>query len=217
MAGPRIVVAKTIVHALCALPLAWLAWDFWQQSLGADPVAQLTHRSGIWAIRLLLVTLAMTPLRRVTGWPGWIRFRRLLGLWTFAYASVHFSIWLLDMRGYPAQMLADIAKRPFVTVGFLAWLLLVPLAVTSTRGMIRRLGRNWQRLHRLVYAIGVLAVLHFWWLVKTGETIARVEPVLYAATLAVLLLARVRWRRAGNVAAASAAKQSPLGSPELRG
>ena len=190
-----IVPAKTAVHLRCALPLALLALDLARNSLGADPVAQLTHRSGIWALRLLLLTLAMTPLRRVTGWSGALRFRRMLGLWAFAYASVHFSIWLLDMRGYPGQMLADIAKRPFVTVGFLAWLLLVPLALTSTRGMIRRLGRNWQRLHRVVYAIGVLAVLHFWWLVKSGEKIARVEPLVYAAVLALLLAARLPGKR----------------------
>ncbi|HET7845044.1 MAG TPA: ferric reductase-like transmembrane domain-containing protein, partial [Xanthomonadales bacterium] len=125
------------------MPLAWLAVDTARGTLGPDPVAALTHRSGDWALRLLLLALAVTPVRRLLKRPELVQLRRPLGLWAFAYATTHFSIWLLDMQGYWSQVLADIAKRPFITVGFAAWLLLVPLAATSTRGMMRRLGRRW--------------------------------------------------------------------------
>jgi sulfoxide reductase heme-binding subunit YedZ len=183
------------VHLLCAVPLAWLALDTARGALGPDPVAALTDRSGSWALRLLLLTLAVTPVRRLLAEPSLVQLRRPIGLWAFTYATTHFSIWLLDMQGYWGQALADIAKRPFITVGFAAWLLLVPLAATSTRGMMRRLGRRWGQLHRLVYAIGALGVLHFWWGVKSGEKISRLEPVVYAVILALLLLARVPWKR----------------------
>ncbi|MGH8027198.1 MAG: sulfite oxidase heme-binding subunit YedZ, partial [Pseudoxanthomonas sp.] len=119
-----------------------------------------------------------------TGQPVLIRFRRMLGLYAFFYASLHFAAYLgLDLRGYWTQIFAEIVKRPYITVGFSAWLLLLPLAITSTKGWIKRLGRNWGRLHKLVYAVGVLAVLHFWWLVKSDIR----EPLLYASILAVLL------------------------------
>lgn len=203
---PRLAAAKTLVHALALAPLALLAWQFWQvfseadiDALGADPVAEVEHRLGLWALRLLLVALAVTPLRQVTGQPVLLRFRRMLGLYAFAYASLHFAAYLvLDLRGYWAQVFEEIVKRPYITVGFAAWLLLVPLAVTSTQGWIRRLGRNWARLHKLVYAIAVLAVLHFWWLVKSDIR----EPMLYAAILAVLLGWRV-WKRLARRAAAA--------------
>ena len=188
----KILAAKAAVHALCLAPLAWLVADVARDALGPDPVAQITHRTGIWALRLLLVTLAVTPLRRATGVAALLQFRRMLGLYAFAYATLHFATYLvLDLGGYWPQVFEDIVDRPFITVGFLAWLLLVPLAATSTRAMMRRLGRNWQRLHRAVYVIGVLAVLHFVWLVKSGEEIARREPLVYAALLGVLLLARL--------------------------
>ena len=182
---------KAAAHALCAAPFVWLVADTVRDALGADPVAQITHRTGVWALRLLLVTLAVTPLRRLTGRAELVQFRRLFGLWTFFHACTHFATYLvLDLGGYWPQVFEDIVERPFITVGFLAWLLLVPLAATSTRAAMRRLGRNWQRLHRVVYAIGVLAVLHFVWLVKSGEEIARREPLVYGGILAVLLLAR---------------------------
>jgi sulfoxide reductase heme-binding subunit YedZ len=131
-----------------------------------------------------MLTLAITPLRQATQQPVFIRFRRMLGLYTFFYATMHLTAYLvLDLRGYWAQIFEEIAKRPYITVGFTAWLLLVPLAITSTQAAIRRLGRNWARLHKLVYAVGVLAVLHFWWLVKSDVR----EPALYAAILAALL------------------------------
>lgn len=195
-----VVAAKILLHLAALSPAAWLGWQAWtvaragSDALGADPVAEIEHRLGLWALRLLLATLAITPLRQLTGQAVLVRFRRMLGLYAFFYASLHFSAYLvLDLRGYWAQVFEEIAKRPYITVGFAAWLLLVPLALTSTTGWIRRLGRNWARLHKLVYAVGLLAVLHFWWLVKSDVR----EPALYAAILVVLLGWRVARRVAG--------------------
>ena len=192
-----LIVPKAIVHLAALSPLAILLWQMWSvaktgsNALGADPVAEIEHRLGLWAIRFLMLALAITPLRQLTGWNVLVRFRRMLGLYAFAYASLHLSAYLgLDLRGYWTQIFEDIAKRPYITVGFAAWLLLVPLAVTSTQGWIRRLGRRWGQLHRLVYAIAILAVLHFWWIVKSDYR----EPLLYAAVLAVLLSWRL-WKR----------------------
>lgn len=189
-ASAGLIAAKTAVHALALMPLAILAWQFydvWQNgsdALGADPVAEIEHRTGLWALRFLMIALAVTPLRQLTGQSGLLRFRRMLGLYAFFYATLHLSVYLgLDLRGYWTQIFEEIVKRPYITVGFAAWLLLVPLAITSTQGCMRRLGRRWGQLHKLVYAIGVLAVLHFWWLVKSDIR----EPLLYAAILAVLL------------------------------
>lgn len=190
---------KTVVHALALTPAAILASQVREEfltgsgALGADPVAEIEHRLGLWALRLLMLTLAITPLRQLTGQTVFLRFRRMLGLYTFAYATLHLTAYLvLDLRGYWTQIFEEIAKRPYITVGFLAWLLLVPLAATSTQAAIRRLGRHWARLHKAIYAIGVLAVLHFWWLVKSDIR----EPLLYAVILAVLLGWRLaqRWR-----------------------
>ena len=197
MTPRKLQVAKTVVHLAALAPLALLLWQMWavaktgSNALGADPVAEIEHRLGLWALRLLLLTLAITPLRQLTGWNVLARFRRMLGLYAFAYATLHLAAYLgLDLRGYWMQVFEDIAKRPYITVGFLAWLLLVPLAITSTSGWIKRLGRHWARLHLLVYAIAVLAVLHFWWLVKSDIR----EPALYAA-IASLLLGWRAWRR----------------------
>lgn len=184
----RIAALKPLVFALCLLPLAHLVWDAVQGTLGTDPVAQLEHRSGDWALRLLLATLAITPLRRLSGWHKAIRFRRMLGLFAFFYVSVHLTIYLtIDLGGFWSQLLGEIVKRPYVTVGFAAWLLLIPLALTSTQTMMRRLGRNWQRLHRLAYAIALLGVLHYFWLVKADHR----EPALYLGIWIALMLARL--------------------------
>jgi sulfoxide reductase heme-binding subunit YedZ len=186
----RIAALKPLLFALCLAPLAWLIWDALYDGLGTDPVAQLEHRSGDWALRLLLATLAITPLRRLTGRAELVRLRRMLGMFAFFYACVHLAIYaVIDLGGYWSQLFADIVKRPYITVGFTAWLFLIPLAVTSTRGMMRRLGRHWQRLHRLVYVIALLAVLHFLWLVKADHR----EPLMYLGILALLMLARLRW------------------------
>ncbi len=183
----RIAVSKPFVFALCLLPLAWLVWDTLHEQLGTDPVAQLEHRTGDWALRLLMATLAITPLRRLSGRAWLVRYRRMLGVFAFFYACVHLTTYLvIDLGGFWSQLLTEIAKRPYMTVGFSAWLLLVPLAATSTRGMMRRLGRRWQQLHRLVYMSASLAVLHFLWLVKADHR----EPLIYLGILALLMLAR---------------------------
>lgn len=190
--------ARLLAHALALTPMLWLLHDAYLGRLGADPVAELTHRSGDWALRLLLLTLAVTPLRRISGWHWPLGYRRMLGLHAFAYACLHFAVYLvLDLGGYWAQILDDVVKRPFITVGFLAWLGLLPLAATSNRGAMRRLGRRWGQLHRLVYAVALLAVLHFIWQVKADLR----EPLIYAAVLVVLLLARwPHYRRFANPA-----------------
>ncbi|MFC4729291.1 protein-methionine-sulfoxide reductase heme-binding subunit MsrQ [Coralloluteibacterium thermophilus] len=204
------IVGKGLAHALALLPALVLGLWILQalggaDTLGADPVATITHYTGIWALRMLLVALAITPLRRLTGWNGWVRFRRLLGLYAFVYASLHFATYLfLDLGGLWGQILEDLVKRTYITVGVLAWLILAALAATSTTAAIRRLGRRWAQLHRLVYVAAVLAVLHFVWLVKADLR----EPALYAALLAVLLGARIvhRLRQRSAVSRSSAAR-----------
>jgi sulfoxide reductase heme-binding subunit YedZ len=180
---------KPLVFAACLMPFALLAYNAAFGDLGANPLDRVTDVTGEWALRLLLITLAITPLRRLTGWASLQRFRRQLGLFAFFYATLHFATWLwLDQGLAVTNITADIAKRPFVTVGFLAWLLLVPLVLTSTRGMMRRLGRHWQQLHRAIYLVAGLAVLHYLWLVKADL----LEPLVYAGVLLVLLL--LRWQ-----------------------
>lgn len=181
---------KTVVFALCLIPLGHLVFGIVTDSLGANPIEAVTRGLGDWALRLLLVTLAVTPLRRITGLNWLLRLRRLLGLFTFFYAVLHMLtyVWLDQFFDW-GFILKDIVKRPFITVGFLSFVLLIPLAVTSTNAMMKRLGRNWSRLHRAVYAIAVLGVLHFWWMVKADVR----EPALYAGILAVLLGARLFW------------------------
>jgi sulfoxide reductase heme-binding subunit YedZ len=182
---------KAMSHILALLPAAWLIYRALQDQLGADPIAALTHGTGDWTLRLLLLSLAMTPLRLIIkqSWP--IRFRRLIGLYAFFYACLHFAVYLfLDLGSYWSQIGADIIKRPFITVGFIAWLLLLPLAITSNQWMMRKLKRNWQKLHKLVYAIGILGVLHYWWLVKSDVR----EPLLYAGILALLFAIRLKPR-----------------------
>ena len=198
----QLVAIKTLVHALALVPAAILAWQIREEyltgsgGLGADPVAEIEHRLGLWALRFLMITLAATPLRQLTGQTVLLRLRRMLGLYAFSYATLHFSAYLvLDLRGYWTQIFEEIAKRPYITVGFTAWLLLLPLAATSTQAAVRWLGRNWARLHQLIYVIAVLAVLHFWWLVKSDIR----EPALYAGILAVLL----GWRLAKKLQARS--------------
>ncbi|ACL72588.1 Ferric reductase domain protein protein transmembrane component domain protein [Thioalkalivibrio sulfidiphilus HL-EbGr7] len=160
--------------------------------LGTNPIEYLTHETGIWALRLLCLTLLMTPLRRMTGWSWPMRLRRMLGLFAFFYACLHLSIWIgLDLFFDWTLIWDDVLNRPYITLGFTAWLLLLPLAVTSTDAMMRRLKRRWVQLHRLVYPAAILAVLHFWWLTRADYR----EPMLYGVILAVLLGWRViqRW------------------------
>jgi sulfoxide reductase heme-binding subunit YedZ len=178
------------VFVAALYPLARLILFGVTGQLGANPVEFITRSTGTWTLVFLCITLAVTPLRRLTGWNPLIRFRRMLGLYAFFYAALHFTTYIwLDQWFDVLSMLKDIGKRPFITVGFTAFVLLVPLAATSTRAMQRRLGRRWQTLHRLVYAIGVLAILHFWWMKAGKHDLA--QPKLYAAIMIVLLGWRV--------------------------
>jgi len=176
------------VWALCLAPAIWLAFDAAAGRLGANPIETVLLRSGWWTLVLLLASLAVTPLRRVSGWGRLVRFRRLLGLFAFAYGTAHLLGYVvLDQWFAWPYIVEDIAERPFILAGFTAWCLLLPLALTSTRGWIRRLGRAWGRLHRLVYVAAGLGVLHFFWKVKADTR----EPLVFAAVLCVLLVARV--------------------------
>lgn len=181
---------KPVVFTLCLLPLGWLVFALLTDRLGANPIEELTRDSGEWTLRLLLITLCMTPLRRASGWSWPLRVRRMLGLFAFFYASIHLTTYLwLDQFFDWGEILRDIIKRPFITVGMTAFVLLLPLAVTSTNAMMKRLGRNWTRLHQLVYVIPALGVLHFWWLVKADVR----EPLVYAGLLVLLLALRTEY------------------------
>jgi len=181
---------KFWIAVVCLLPLARLIAFGFSGGLGANPIEFITRSTGTWTLVGLMVTLAITPLRRLSGWAGLIRYRRMLGLFTFFYVCLHFVTYIwLDQFFDPAAIVKDIIKRPFITVGFSAFVLLIPLAATSTHAMIRRLGRRWQQLHRLVYAIAILGVVHYLWLVKKDLT----EPLIYGAVLTLLLLMRLPW------------------------
>lgn len=185
---------KAAVWAACLLPLTVLVYQFQADNLGVNPIDYVTRTLGDWTLRILLACLSLTPLRLLFGISWQISLRRLLGLFAFFYASLHFSVWIvLDHFFDWEQMIADVFKRPYITVGVLALTLLVPLVATSTTGMVKRLGgRNWRRLHRLVYVIGVLGVLHYLWLSKKGVN----DPYWYAIALSVLLGIRlVDWVR----------------------
>jgi len=186
-------IGKPIVFVLCLLPVVLIVTDALELTgrLGANPIEEILDRFGNWALRFIMITLAVTPLRRITGWNWLARFRRMFGLFTFFYALLHFLTWLiLDQGLLLSAILEDIIERPFITIGFVALLLLTSLAVTSTNSMRRRMGRRWQTLHNAAYAIAVLGVWHYWWQVKKDVT----EPGIYAAILAVLLGLRLWWR-----------------------
>ena len=175
---------KPLLFLLLMLPAAALT----VMDLGANPVESITHWTGDWALRLLLVTLAITPLRRLTGWSELIRLRRMLGLYTYFYASLHaMTYFVLDRELQLSGLWQDVLERPYITVGFFVLMLLTPLAVTSTDAMMRRLGRNWRRLHRLVYPAAAGAVVHYLWLVKADLR----EPLIYGGLLILLMLARL--------------------------
>lgn len=178
---------RALIWVLALAPFALLVWDGFTGGLGAEPIEEATHRTGKAALVLLLATLAVTPVRRLGGWNALVRVRRLLGLFAFFYASLHLLVYLFDQELTPAYIVEDVAEHPYVMAGLAAFLLLVPLALTSTRGMIRRLGRRWQALHRLVYPAALLAVLHFLWLVKQDVR----EPLLFGAALLLLLALRL--------------------------
>lgn len=217
-------VLKPIVFALSLVPAIGVVWVLiagfsglitasppgWLIESSPNPLSDVTNATGVWTLRFLCITLAMTPLRRISGWNALVRFRRMAGLFAFFYGTLHFAIYAVADRfaglDFPDGIVAfstlrnlaksvgeDIYKRPFITIGFTAWLTMVPLALTSTAGMIRRLGgRNWNRLHRLVYATAALGVVHYWWLVKADIS----RPRAYGVVVAALLLFRVWWVRA---------------------
>lgn len=179
---------KPAVFIVSLLPLAWLVFAVFTDRLGANPLDELNDELGEWALRFLILTLAITPLRKLTGMNWLIRLRRMLGLYVFFYAVLHLFAYLwLDKFFYWPEIIADVIKRPFITVGMLALFLLIPLAVTSTNGMMKRLGRWWARLHKLIYVIAVLAFLHFLLLVKFDTR----EPLIYGAIIGVLLFYRL--------------------------
>ena len=197
--------AKACVWVASLAPLGWLVSGALTHGLGANPIERITRETGVWTLRFLLLTLAVTPLRRWTGWNDAIRFRRLLGLFAFFYGTLHLTTYVwLDQFFDVAAMMKDVYKRPFITAGATAFVLMLPLAVTSTAGMIRRLGgARWGQLHRLAYLSAAAGVVHYWWLVKADIR----PPRNYALVLGALLLARVWFvarERSGRRRAATA-------------
>jgi methionine sulfoxide reductase heme-binding subunit len=183
--------AKVLVFISCLTPLVWLLTRTLTGRLGINPVEDLELTTGIWSLRFLVITLAVTPVRRITGWNRVIQYRRMLGLFTFFYVCVHFAIYIgIDQFFAIGAILKDVAKRPFITMGFTAFVLMIPLALTSTKGWIRRLGRRWQVLHRLIYISAVCAAIHYLWKVKVMIG----SPVYYAFVIALLLGFRVLWQ-----------------------
>lgn len=180
---------KAIIFFLCLLPAVWLLTNFFQDNLGANPFEALTRQSGEWTLRFLLIVLAITPLRKITGQAWLMAYRRMLGLYVFFYACLHLTtyIWFDQFFDWD-EIVTDIIKRPFITVGMLAFVLLLPLAITSTNNWMRRLGRRWKKLHQMVYIIGILGVLHYLWLVKADLR----EPLIYSAILIILLAYRFK-------------------------
>ena len=189
MSWKRLRWIKIPVFLLCLAPVALLVWKGFHQDLGANPIEFITHATGDWTIRFLCITLAVTPLRRLLGLPDLIRFRRMLGLFAFFYGALHFMTYLwLDKFFDLSEIAKDVWKRPFITAGFLGFVAMIPLAVTSTSGWIRRLGgRRWNLLHRLIYVSACAGVIHYYWLVKSDVRL----PLLYASIVGVLLGYRV--------------------------
>jgi methionine sulfoxide reductase heme-binding subunit len=182
-------IAKVAVFLLCLVPVAVLVWRFYKEGLGANPIEYITHATGDWTLRFLLLTLAITPVRKLFAQPQIIRFRRMLGLFAFFYGCLHFTtyLWLDQFFDLPG-ILKDIAKRPFITAGFASFVVMIPLAVTSTAGWIRRLGgKRWQLLHRLIYLSAAAGVVHYLWLVKSDVRL----PLLYGGVLGLLLIYRL--------------------------
>ncbi len=182
-------IIKPAVFILSLLPLAYLAWGLYSDALGANPVEAVEQGTGKWTLRFLLFTLMITPVRRTTGWNELIKYRRMMGLFAFFYATVHLSIYFsLDVGFSIPDVIHDVVKHPYITMGMLGWLTLLPLAITSTRGWVRRVGgKRWALLHRLVYATAILGSIHFLWAVKKDIS----EPLVYIAVFALLLAYRL--------------------------
>ncbi len=202
--------AKIFLFLLSLLPALLLAWGAYNGDLGANPVERITHRTGTWALRFLLFTLTITPARRLLHLLDLIRFRRMLGLFAFFYGFLHLMTWMwLDKFFDPTEMWNDVVKRRFITAGMLAFSLMVPLAITSTKGWIRRLGRRWQQLHRLIYFSAAIAVIHYYWLVKSDIR----EPLFYGAVLTALLLLRLYKSRQAPAVRPAVQQHSPVSIP----
>lgn len=193
--SPRqLIVIKTVVFLAAVLPLARLLWFGFADRLGANPLEFITRSTGDWTLYFLCLTLAVTPLRRLLQWPWLIRLRRMLGLFCFFYAALHFTTFLWFDHFFDfGDMWRDVIKRPFIAVGFTAFVLLIPLAITSSNAMVKSLGgKHWQQLHRLIYLIAPLGILHFWWM-KAGKN-DFAQPLLFGAIVAILLGMRIYWR-----------------------
>jgi len=202
-------VVKPLVFVASLGPAGWLVWAALTGNLSPNPLSDLTNETGVWALRFLCITLAITPLRRLTGWNHLIRFRRMTGLYAFFYGSLHFLTYAIadrfagldfpdgivawsTVQNLAASIAADVYKRPFITIGFTAFVLMLPLALTSTAGMIRRLGgKRWNAIHRLIYVSAVLGAVHYYWLVKADVR----RPLTYAAVVVILLGFRAYWSR----------------------
>lgn len=183
---------KPLVFLLCLIPLGLGVWDGVTGQLGANPIEAITHRTGDWTLRFVLISLAITPLRKILHKPALVRYRRMLGLFAFFYVCLHFLTYLVLDQFFDFHAIGkDILKRPYITIGFSAFLLLIPLAITSTNAMQRRLGKRWKQLHQLVYIAGLLGVLHYAWLVK----VAYYRPLMYALIFIFLMSVRVWYQR----------------------
>ena len=180
---------KALLFFACLIPLLRLVWMGYAGELGANPIELITRSLGTWTLVFLLITLSITPLRQLSGWSWIIKLRRMAGLFAFFYALLHFITYIwLDQFFDMSSIFKDVIKRPFITIGFTAFILLIPLAITSTNAMMKKMGgKNWQLLHKLVYLIAIFAVIHYWWLVKKDIT----QPLIYAGLLAVLLTYRI--------------------------
>jgi sulfoxide reductase heme-binding subunit YedZ len=183
---------KAAVFIACLVPLAYIGWKFWRDKLGANPIRELEIETGLWTLRLLAVTLAVTPARRVLGWNWLAKYRRMLGLFTFFYATVHLSMWTgVDWFFAWGDMWGEIVKHKYILVGMLTWLIMLPLALTSTTAAVRRLGKRWAALHRLVYVAAITGTVHYLWAVKKDTFF----PLVYLAVFTALLGIRVIFAR----------------------
>ena len=184
--------AKPAVFIAALLPAAWIAWGFFHDKLGANPIRALEIQTGLWTLRFLAISLSITPARRLFGWNGIVKYRRMLGLFTFFYACVHLSMWsAVDWFFAWGDMWQEILKHRYIFIGMLTWLILLPLAITSTRGWVRRLGKRWARLHRLIYVAAITGTVHYLWAVKKDTFF----PLVYLAVFVFLLGFRVIFAR----------------------
>jgi len=202
--------AKPAVFLAALLPLAWIAWKYAHGRLGANPIRELEIETGLWTLRMLAITLTITPFRRATGWNGIQKYRRMLGLFTFFYASVHLSMWAgVDWFFAWGDMWHEIVKHKYILIGMLTWLIMVPLAITSTTGWVRRLGKRWTRLHRLVYVAAITGTIHYLWAVKKDTFFPLVYLAVFALLLAYrLIAARQRASAAPSRSTSAARRQS---------